>query len=114
MEPNDLTKELQDKVIILKPEDIELGEVCAIKATNRQVLIDAINQYVNSSFFDGQGDTPYLHLEIAIKQQGCEGCSVDYKTEADIPYHSVPCTCGNPNHWLIKYEEEVKDEAVHS
>ena len=24
----------------------------------------------------------------------------------DAPHESVPCTCGNPNHWFVKYEEE--------
>ena len=109
MESDDLTKELQDKGIIPKAEDVVLGEICAIKATNRQVLIDTINLYINSSFFVGQEGKPYLRVALSGEQLGCEGCSADYATEADVPYHSVPCTCGNPNHWLIKYEEETEE-----
>ncbi len=26
-------------------------------------------------------------------------------TYDDFPEDSIPCLCGNPNHWLIKYEE---------
>lgn len=25
------------------------------------------------------------------------------QTEADVPHESVPCPCGDPNHWLVKY-----------
>ena len=32
------------------------------------------------------------------------GRYVDYRTEDDIPHESVPCACGDPNHWFIKYE----------
>ena len=82
------------------------GVVCAIKATNRQALVDAINLYIDSDFFDGTQDKHYLHVALSGEQLGCEGCSADYATEADVPHHSVPCICGNPNHWLIKYDEE--------
>ncbi len=33
------------------------------------------------------------------------GETIRYKTFFDIPEHSVPCPCGDPTHWLIKYEE---------
>jgi len=108
METRELTKEFQDKGMVLNSFDanVELGNIYAIKATNRQTLIDAINEYVNSSFFNGTKDKNYLHVELSVEQLGCEGCSADYATEADVPYQSVPCTCGNPKHWLIKYDEE--------
>ncbi len=83
--------------------------ICAIQATNRQALIDTINALVDSSHLKGTDGKPYLHIELDDKQLGCAGCSVDYATEADVPYHSVPCTCGNPKHWLIKYEEVIDD-----
>jgi len=28
---------------------------------------------------------------------------INYKTFEDIPLHDVPCPCGNPNHWLVKW-----------
>jgi len=102
----DITKEAQEAGIILIPEDIKIEMICAIKATNRQGLVDKINTLVGSDWFDGKEGAVYLRVELGGEQLGCEGCSADYATEADVPEHSVPCTCGNPNHWLIKYDEE--------
>ena len=103
-----LTKEFQELGLAQTPEElsVELGEICAIKATDRRILIDTINAYIGSDFFVAHPDASYLHLELSGERLGCVGCSVDYKTEADVPEHSVPCTCGNPKHWLIKYEKE--------
>lgn len=84
----------------------ELGEVCAIRATNRKVLVDAINTQVDSKAFTGEANSVYLRVELSDETRGCEGGSRDYQTEADVPEHSVPCPCGNPRHWLIKYDEE--------
>ena len=80
-----------------------LGEICAIRATNRNVLIDTINEYI--LFHRGilRSET-YLRVSLSGDELGCPGCSVEYKTEADVPEHSVPCPCGNPKHWLIRYE----------
>ena len=84
----------------------ELEEICAIKATNRKVLIDTINAYItDTGFFTKHPDAIYLRVALTGGKIGCAGCSADYKTEFDVPEHSVPCSCGNPKHWLIKYEE---------
>jgi len=106
----ELTKEFQDLGLVQKPVDMylangEINMLCAIKATNRKALIDGINAYIESDFFVKNPDADYLHVELSGEQLGCEGGSATYKTEADIPEHSVPCPCGNPKHWLIKYEE---------
>ncbi len=100
----DITKEAQEARIVLTSEEIKLGRICAIQATNRQALVDKINELVNSSFFNGDRNKTYLHVALSGEQLGCGGCSADYATEADVPHHSVPCPCGNPDHWLIKYE----------
>ncbi|MBU1067438.1 hypothetical protein KKE60_06595 [Patescibacteria group bacterium] len=101
METRELAK---NELITIK--DATLGEVCAVKATNREALVAYINRFVVSAWFDGKEGKPYLHVELSGEQLGCEGCSVDYATEVDIPCQSVPCQCGNPNHWLIKYENK--------
>ena len=106
----ELTKEFQDLGLVQKPEDMylangEIGILCAIKATNRQTLIDYINAFIGSDFFVKNPNADYLHVELSGEQLGCDGGSATYKSEADIPYQSVPCPCGNPKHWLIKYEE---------
>lgn len=81
------------------------GNYSAIQATNRQVLIDTISGYVNIPVFAAgiAKGNPFLCVEI----QGCG--KADYMTIEDIPYHSVPCPCGNPKHWLIKYDEEPQN-----
>jgi len=106
METRELTEEFQAEGMVITPDDVKPGNIYAIKARNRQALIDYINGFVDSSFFDGTNDKSYLRVELSGEQLGCEGCSADYATEADVPSHSVPCACGNPKHWLIKYEDE--------
>lgn len=70
----------------------------AVWATNRKMLIDMCNSVIGQVGISE--DMVYLHIES-------ECGSVDYKTEDDVPSHSVPCPCGNPEHWLIKYKEET-------
>lgn len=94
-------------VLVMESTHIILGEICAIKATNRDVLISKINQYIETFFFDGSKDKIYLRIELGGQQLGHIRYSADYPTEADVPSHSVPCPCGNPNHWMIKYGEEL-------
>ena len=91
---------------LMKNTDIEQGEICCIKATNRQALVNATNAYINSGWINFNPEMPYLRISLSGERLGCSGCSVDYKTEADIPAYSVPCICGNPKHWMIKYEVE--------
>ncbi|KKL46042.1 hypothetical protein LCGC14_2349570 [marine sediment metagenome] len=92
--------------LLIEQGSVEIEEICLIKATNRQALIAGINSFfMDSDWFDGNKGKIYLHVGLSYGGLGCEGCSADYATEADVPYHSVPCSCGNPRHWLIKYEE---------
>lgn len=90
---------------MIKTTDITPGQICCIKATNRDVLIGAINEHMDvfPNIFNG---IPYLHISLGGEQLGHAEYSIDYPTAADVPTHSVPCICGNPNHWMIKYEEE--------
>ena len=62
-----------------------------LRVTSREVLVTfARNLYEN---FGGKGT--FIHIELPCG-------SVDYETEEDVPYESVPCPCGK--HWFIKYE----------
>jgi len=36
------------------------------------------------------------------------GERVIYRTLDDLPETSVPCTCGNPNHWFVFIEKEKR------
>ena len=52
------------------------------------------------------------------------GKSQEFRTAEDIPFDDLPCPCGNPEHWLIKYgkgdndgkgkedQEEVSETAI--
>ena len=49
-------------------------------------------------------DSPnYTLLSVGLTDHGEN--HVSYRTADDIPLVDVPCPCGDPNHWLIRYEE---------
>jgi len=48
----------------------------------------------------GLPDSPFCTLEMPCGER------LVIQTEADFPAESVPCPCGNPKHWFVKYEEE--------
>ena len=52
----------------------------------KQILVDGLLNY------------PYLII------MPC-GYKLEYKNFDDIPEEDVSCPCGNPNHWLIRYED---------
>ncbi len=83
------------EVKAIEQATVEIEGICAIKAPNRQALIES----KKSVLAVGHPEPPYLTVTL-------QGYSATYQTEADLPYHSVPCPCGNPTHWLIKYEDE--------
>ena len=90
-------------------EELTIGralsnEAIAVQAFNRQALINYVNRVIGNRKISPEGT--YLHISFYDEETG-HTCTKDYKTEADIPYCSVPCDCGCPNHWLIKYDEEV-------
>ena len=41
---------------------------------------------------------------LVVGMPDCGGSAV-YDTVNDIPLVDVPCPCGDPRHWLIKYED---------
>ena len=90
-------------------KSLNWGELCVIRAPNRQSLVDAINEHIDSAVFAGQPNTFYLVISFQDDVKYiCGGGSVRYPTEADVPVHSVPCPCGNPRHWLIKYDDNLE------
>lgn len=48
---------------------------------------------------DEQGNMPFTITSPC-------GNSITYPDIDDIPMADVPCPCGNPNHWFVKYTEE--------
>ena len=51
-----------------------------------------------SSFLDEETNFALLVPSL----EPCGG-QVTYHTADDVPLVDVPCPCGNPNHWLIKW-----------
>lgn len=49
------------------------------------------------SLFKPTADS-FAHIEAPCGQ------SVVYQTAADFPHTSVACPCGDPAHWILKYD----------
>lgn len=43
------------------------------------------------------------NLGILVVKCPTTGASATYDNDT-LPTHDVPCPCGNPNHWFVKYE----------
>ncbi len=49
----------------------------------------------------------FTFADLSIDHIEGEGaCRVVYKRIGDVPLVDVPCPCGDPTCWLIKYEDE--------
>ena len=64
----------------------------------KQVLVDSIKRKIKEAGILRRNYEDVLVVEL----RDCGG-KESYKTWDDIPNESVPCPCGNPTHWLIKY-----------
>lgn len=62
----------------------------------KQVLVDAIKRRIKK-----EGILRKNYDAVLVVELPCGSAS--YKTWDDIPNESVPCPCGNPKHWLIRY-----------
>ncbi len=49
-------------------------------------------------YFAMQPSDPFLVVSVP----GC-GTTVNYAVN-EIPMHDVPCPCGDPTHWLVKWQ----------
>lgn len=54
---------------------------------------------------DGDWTKPFVEINMPCGQK------ITYEKSSDIPWESVPCPCGNPKHWVIKYEERFFSDA---
>ncbi len=75
-----------------------LTSYAAIQARNRGVLVQSLKAIIGRP-----GDT-VLHVGLTGSPPAC-GAEKSYRTFEDIPEESDPCSCGDPTHWFIKYEE---------
>lgn len=75
-----------------------------IRATNRQALIAAVRQKIEAAGLLFSPDVPYLQLT----RFEC-GAVVEYWSEEEVPATSVPCPCGDPSHWMIRYDDHEEE-----
>lgn len=55
--------------------------------------------------FDLPGFDPSVLLIVSLDAVfGCGG-QATYRTAEEVPLVNVPCPCGDPNHWLIKWQD---------
>lgn len=87
---------------------IQIRDECKNKVWDKKdiLLLALYDQFNMQRFFDGEEGTVYFNplLPLLKINMSCGG-SVVYRSLDEIPAESTPCPCGNPDHWLIKYEE---------
>lgn len=42
---------------------------------------------------------------LVVSLEACGG-QATYRTADDVPLVDVPCPCGDPNHWLVKWRAD--------
>jgi len=88
---------------IIKINEQEVAMYCGIWANNREALLygtDQQNIDYFYRFYTWCVLTIYLPIEMPC------GEKIVYQKKEDVPSTSVPCSCGNPKHWFIKYGKE--------
>ena len=89
-----------------KPPEITMSvsqdkSLCEIDVTgNRKTLIDEIEEFRLRNPDKIKEGEPVLRIITDC------GYTMEYRTYDDIPEKSVLCSCGNPEHWVIRYSEE--------
>ena len=70
------------------------------------LLLGLYDQFSFQDFMDGKEGMVYFNplLPLVKVTLPC-GHSIVYRSLSEIPEESVPCSCGNPNHWFIFYEK---------
>lgn len=69
------------------------------KMLRRSILREA---FLKGCQLDEHGNMPYTIM------MPC-GDSITYPDIDDIPMKDVPCSCGDPTHWFVKFADEWRD-----
>lgn len=97
---------MKDKGLLISQSDAAkcVGVLITVQGgdsslSGREILINTIRERATEAMEKGVAvpDAPILSIDMC-------GKTTKYQTYDDIPEVDVPCSCGNPNHWLIKYE----------
>jgi hypothetical protein len=84
------------------------GEVVSgIYAKNRHTLVDYFIGRTTLQLKDGSTITAVYPVVVKMP---CGNCYRINKA-IDWPYTNLACHCGNPNHWVLLYEEEMHDDS---
>lgn len=78
----------------ITPEMQEIGVWAKDRATLMDWMVNVIGE-----------EPPFLEPPVMKIKMAC-GHEMWITGVNDAPHESVPCTCGNPNHWFVKYGEE--------
>lgn len=57
----------------------------------------SILEYAEKLGVDTKSGLPFITINMQC------GSEVAYQTFEDIPKTDVPCSCGDPTHWFVKY-----------
>ncbi len=87
--------------------DTLLLEPAQLREMARQAIVDNILAFGGYTAIEDAEKASREAGEpvMVVRLEGCGG-HAEYWTFAAIPWEDVPCPCGNPNHWLIRYAEE--------
>ena len=78
---------------------------CLIEHEQRKEFIQAWAKGVMEALEEA-AEPLGLDLDTAILLEVSLGCGgATYRTADDIPPVDVPCPCGDPNHWLIRWQD---------
>ncbi len=89
-------KELSAPALIV---GLKVSAVIGVQANDRPTLLE----YLKGLCSQFGLKVPHLAGGPLLTIKLPCGSEARYDTEGDIPDVSVPCPCGNPTHWLIKY-----------
>ena len=64
--------------------------------------IEGINETSTAAGLDPTAD----NYTLLVVKMPC-GVTVHFRNAECVPLHSVPCPCGDPNHWLIQVKSDA-------
>ena len=78
-----------------------------IPLEQRREFIRVLAENVEKGMVDIAGFDPDVFMTVSLDAVfGCGG-QATYRTAEEVPLVNVPCPCGDPNHWLIRWRDEL-------
>ena len=89
---------MTDNLILSTDSLAENAIHCGLLANSKQRMIELHEAHKLDEYV---GDVYFLRLDMPC------GEVLELKSVYDLPEHTLPCSCGNPNHFFVKYEDEI-------